>query len=172
MVMPRSLIVQIGSRNCIGFGSGVLGGFAFAFAFWALGSGLWALVCSGLWAGLWALGSGLGWASEFWGVLGGFCFCFCSLIFGFGGRLEGSAFCFCFLAGLDWAGLGCRWAVAGLFSRNRNCIGFGSGVLPGFAFCFCNLIFGCGGRLAGSAFCLCFLAGAGLGCRWVVFPHV
>ena len=110
-------------RNCIGFGSGVLGGFA--------------------------------------GFCRGFCFCFCRLIFGFGGRLEGSAFCFCFLAGLDWAGLGCRWAVAGLFSRNRNCIGFGSGVLPGFAFCFCSLIFGCGGRLAGSAFCLCFLAGLG-----------
>ena len=56
LAMPSaSLIVQIGSRNCIGFGSGVLGGFAFAFAFWALGSGLWALVCSGLWAGLWAL---------------------------------------------------------------------------------------------------------------------
>ena len=60
-----------------------------------------------------------------------------------------------------------------------NCIGFGSGVLPGFGgfcFCFCNLIFGSGGRfffllwnlileswgrLAGFAFCFCFLAGLG-----------
>ena len=80
------------------------------------------------------------------------------MIFGFGGLLEGSAFCSCFLAGLGWAGLGCRWAAAGLFSRNRNCIGFGSGVLRGFAG-FCNLIFGFGGRLAGSAFCLCFWLG-------------
>ena len=65
---------------------------------------------------------------------------------------------------LGWAGLG-----LGLFSRNRNCIEFGSGVLrclPGFAFYFCNLIFGFGGRLAGSAFCLCFFGWAGLGCRW------
>ena len=86
LAMPRSLIVQIGSRNCIGFGSGVLGvlpgfggfcrvlggfagfwgvlpgfggfcrvlgGFAFAFVFWAVGSGLWA---RGLWFALgWAL---------------------------------------------------------------------------------------------------------------------
>ena len=52
-------------RNCIGFGSGVLGGcggfcrvFAFAFVFWAVGSGLWA---RGLWFALgWALGSA-GW---------------------------------------------------------------------------------------------------------------
>ena len=73
-----------------------------------------------------------------WGAAGGFCFLL--LLFDW--------------TGLDWAGLGCRWAVAGLFSRNRNCIGFGSGVLRGFAgFCF--------GRLAGSAFCLCFLAGLG-----------
>ena len=33
LAMPRSLIVQIGSRNCIGFGSGVLGGFA---GFWGV----------------------------------------------------------------------------------------------------------------------------------------
>ena len=81
-----------------------------------------------------------------WGAAGGFCFLL--LLFGW--------------TGLGWAGLplGCRWAVAGLFSRNRNCIGFGSGVLRGFAG-FCNLIFGFGGRLAGSAFCLCFLAGLG-----------
>ena len=60
-------------RNCIGFGSGVLGGFAgfwgvlggfagfwgvlggfaFAFVFWAVGSGLWARgLCSGLGSGL------------------------------------------------------------------------------------------------------------------------
>ena len=83
LAMPRSLIVQIGSRNCIGFGSGVLGGFAgflvgfggfcrvlpgfaFAFVFWAPGCGL---VLPGFafafvfWApGGGLLGSGLLWA--------------------------------------------------------------------------------------------------------------
>ena len=59
LAMPRSLIVQIGSRNCIGFGSGVLGGFAFAF--WAPGCGLWFALGSGLG---WALGSAL-WAGWF-----------------------------------------------------------------------------------------------------------
>ena len=100
---------------------GVLGGFAFAFVFWAVGSG---------------------------GVLGGgfcFCFCFCNLIFGSGGglvfgwaglcwagrfffllwnlilaswgRLAGFAFCFCRSgwAGLGWAAAGLGWA--GLSSR-------------------------------------------------------
>ena len=36
------------------------------------------------------------------------------------------------------------------FRVYRNCMGFGSGVLPGFAgfcFCFCKLIFGSGGGL-------------------------
>ena len=37
-------------------------GFAFAFAFWALGSGLRAVGSGLLWALGWALGSGLGWA--------------------------------------------------------------------------------------------------------------
>ena len=49
-------------RNCIGFGSGVLGGFA-GFLLLLLFSGLWAPGCglagSGLhWAGLWALRAG------------------------------------------------------------------------------------------------------------------
>ena len=81
-----------------------------------------ALVCSGLGSGLervfWGVLlllcfcrfglAGLGWAGlplglaglgpEFWGVLpgfGGFCFCFCNLIFGSGGGLV-----------FGWAGLG------------------------------------------------------------------
>ena len=65
LAMPRSLIVQIGSRNCIGFGSGVLGGFA---GFW------------GVLPGFGGFCRVLGGFAGFWGVLpgfGGFCFCFC-----------------------------------------------------------------------------------------------
>ena len=121
LAMPRSLIVQIGSRNCIGFGSGVLGGFA-----------------------------------GFWGVLGGFagfCFCFCFLGSGLWAGFAGFCFCFCFLGSGRWApglwfALGSAdWVVlievycfspgAGL----RNCIGFGSGVLPGFGG-FCRVLGG------------------------------
>ena len=78
---------------------------------WAPGCGLWFALGSGLGSGLWALVlAGLRSFGGFWGVLGGFCFCFCSLIFGFGGRLKGSAIASAFW--LDWAGLG--WAAAGL----------------------------------------------------------
>ena len=52
-------------RNCIGFGSGVLPGFAFAFVRNCMGFG-----------------------SR---VLGGFGFCFCNLMFGFGGFVFGWA---------------------------------------------------------------------------------
>ena len=71
-----------------------------------------------------------------WGVLTASAFAFWAL--GSGLRAVGSGL-------LLGSGLWLLWAV---------CIGFGSGVLPGFAFCFCNLFFGWGGRLAGSAFWL------------------
>ena len=51
------------------------------------------------------------------------------------------------------------------FDLERNCIGFGSGVLGGFAgfcFCFCFLGSGLWAGFAGFRFCFCFL-GSG---RW------
>ena len=93
-------------RNCIGFGSGVLGGFAggfggFCFCFCNL---------------IFGSGGGLvfGWAGLCWA--GRFFFLLWNLILASWGRLAGFAFCFCRFswAGLGWAAAGLGWAAAGL----------------------------------------------------------
>ena len=57
----------------------------------------------------------------------------------------------------------------------RNCIGFGSGVLGGFAGFLLLLLqfdFWIWGAAGGFCFLLLLFGWAGLGCRWVVFAHV
>ena len=114
--MRSYLSAAKGLRNCIGFGSGVLGsfgGFCFCFCNLIFGSG------GGLVFG-WA---GLCWAGRFFFLLW-------NLILASWGRLAGFAFCFCRFgwAGLGWAAAGLGWAglssrtFQGKFETNENAI--------------------------------------------------